>query len=108
MMYVVRRPFRGPRGPMVVGSIVEPTDLRDFNYRLREKHIVEITEQNYEKYKYFFKQRFGIDLAKIPNKNIKINKVEKPAVDKQSNTTSKANAASKKVEVKPTVVVKAK
>ena len=107
-MYVVRRPFRGPHGPMVVGSIVEPTDLRDFNYRLREKHIVEITEQNYEKYKYFFKQRFGIDLAKLPNKNIKINKVEKLTIDKQPNTTSEAKAASKKVEVKPTVAVSAK
>ena len=103
MMYVVRRPFRGPHGPMVVGSIVEPTDLRDFNYRLREKHIVEITEQNYEKYKYFFKQRFGIDLP-----NIKINKVEKPTIDKQSNTASEAKATNKKVEVKPTVVVRAK
>ena len=107
-MYVVRRPFRGPHGPMVVGSIVEPTDLRDFNYRLREKHIVEITEQNYEKYKYFFKQRFGIDLAKLPNKNIKVNKVEKPTMDEQSNTTSEAKATSTKVEVKPTVVIRTK
>lgn len=103
MMYVVRRPFRGPYGPMVVGSIVEPTDLRDFNYRLREKHIVEITEQNYEKYKYFFKQRFGIDLP-----NIKVNKVEKPTIDKQSNTASEDEATSKKVEVKPTVVIRVK
>lgn len=107
-MYVVRRPFRGPHGPMVVGSIVEPTDLRDFNYRLREKHIVEITEQNYEKYKYFFKQRFGIDLAKLPNKNIKINKVEKPTMDEQSNTASEAKVTSTKVEVKPTVVIRTK
>lgn len=107
-MYVVRRPFRGPHGPMTVGSIVEPTDLRDFNYRLREKHIVEITEHNYEKYKYFFKQRFGIDLAKLPNKNIKINKVEKPTIDKQSNTASEAKVANKKAEVKPTIVVKTK
>lgn len=107
-MYVVRRPFRGPHGPMVVGSIVEPTDLRDFNYRLREKHIVEITEQNYEKYKYFFKQRFGIDLAKLPNKNIKVNKVEKPTMDEQSNTASEANVTSTKVEVKPTVVIRTK
>ena len=102
-MYVVRRPFRGPHGPMVVGSIVEPTDLRDFNYRLREKHIVEITEQNYEKYKYFFKQRFGIDLP-----NIKVNKVEKPTIDKQFNTASEDKATSKKVEVKPTVVIRVK
>jgi len=102
-MYVVRRPFRGPHGPMVVGSIVEPTDLRDFNYRLREKHIVEITEQNYEKYKYFFKQRFGIDLP-----NIKVNKVEKPTMDKQSNTAREAKATSTKVEVKPTVVIRTK
>ena len=102
-MYVVRRPFRGPHGPMVVGSIVEPTDLRDFNYRLREKHIVEITEQNYEEYKYFFKQRFGIDLP-----NIKVNKVEKPTIDKQSNIVNEAKATSKKVEVKSTVVVRAK
>lgn len=102
-MYVVRRPFRGPHGPMVVGSIVEPTDLRDFNYRLREKHIVEITEQNYEKYKYFFKQRFGIDLP-----NIKTNKVEKPTIDKQSNIASEAEVTSTKVEVKPTVVIRTK
>jgi len=105
-MYVVRRPFRGPHGPMVVGSIVEPTDLRDFNYRLREKHIVEITEQNYEKYRYFFKQRFGIDLAK--SSDLKTNKIEKPTIDKQSNTASEDEATSRKVEVKPTVVIRVK
>ena len=62
-MFVVRRSFRGPRGPISAGSIVEPVDIRNFKYRLQAKHIVEVTEQNFNSYRVFFKQRFGVDIG---------------------------------------------
>lgn len=62
-MFVVRRSFRGPRGPITAGSIVEPADIRNFRYRLQEKHIIEVTEQNFNSYRVFFKQRFGVDIG---------------------------------------------
>lgn len=61
-MYVVRRAFRGPHGPVAVGSVIEPTDIRMFKYHLQEKHIVEVTEQNLERYAVLFRDRFGLDL----------------------------------------------
>lgn len=62
-MFVVRRSFRGPRGPISAGSIIEPVDIRNFRYRLQEKHIIEVTEQNFNSYRVFFKQRFGVDIG---------------------------------------------
>lgn len=62
-MFVVRRSFRGPRGPISAGSIIEPADIRNFRYRLQEKHIIEVTEQNFNSYRVFFKQRFGVDIG---------------------------------------------
>lgn len=62
-MFVVRRSFRGPRGPISAGSIIEPADIKNFRYRLQEKHIIEVTEQNFNSYRVFFKQRFGVDIG---------------------------------------------
>ena len=64
-MYIVRRSFRGPKGPMSAGSVVEPAAVKNFRYRLQEKHIIEVTEQNFERYSSFFKQRFGVDIPKL-------------------------------------------
>jgi colicin import membrane protein len=62
--YVCRRAFRGPHGPIVVGAIVDARDLRRYKYRLQEKHIVRVTEQNFEQYVTLFKEKYGIDLVK--------------------------------------------
>lgn len=62
-MYIVRRSFRGPHGPVSAGSVVEPADIKDFKYRLQQQHIVEVNEHNFERYEGFFKARF---CAQIP------------------------------------------
>ena len=67
-MFVVKRPFRDAEGMVPAGSIVEPAGLKRFEHRLREGHIVEVTEQNFNEYAYFFKKRFGVNLPKIEPK----------------------------------------
>jgi TPP-dependent 2-oxoacid decarboxylase len=64
-MYVVRRTFRGPFGVISAGSVIQPADIKMFKYRLQQKHIVEITEQNFERYNSFFKVRLGINIPTL-------------------------------------------
>lgn len=64
-MFIVRRSFRGPQGPHKAGSIVEPAEMKNFRYRLQQKHIVEVTEQNFERYQAFFKTRFNIEIPSL-------------------------------------------
>lgn len=70
-MFIVRRSFRGSRGPLVAGSIVEPADVKDFRYRLQQQHIVEVTEHNFERYQKFFKDRCGIDITPVEKEPVK-------------------------------------
>ena len=65
MYYIVRRAFRDKQGPLPVGSIVEPTGVRNFKYRLGEQHIVQVNEQNYERYANLFLERFGVVIPKL-------------------------------------------
>ena len=64
-MFVVRRSFRGPHGPLKAGSVVEPADMKDFRYRLQQKHVVEVNEQNFDKYQKFFKSKYNVTLKPI-------------------------------------------
>lgn len=61
-MYVVTRTFRDSNGVFSVGSIIEPTEVKTFKSRLQQKHIVDVNEQNIERWAIFFKNRYGIDL----------------------------------------------
>lgn len=61
-MYVVTRTFRDSNGVFSVGSIIEPTEVKTFKSRLQQKHIVDVNEQNIERWATFFKNRYGIDL----------------------------------------------
>ena len=101
-MFVVKRPFRDAEGMVPAGSIVEPAGIKRFKHRVLEGHIVEVNEQNFERYADFFKQRYGVDLPSI-----------KPAApEKQSQPTAvkpevKAEKPVAKVETaKPTEVKK--
>lgn len=67
-MYIVRRSFRAPTKIMSAGSVIHPADIPDFNYRLKERHIVKVTEQNFLRYKYFFKERYNIEIPALPAK----------------------------------------
>jgi len=62
--YICKRAFRDTHGPVPAGSIVDPAGLKRFKYRLQEQHIVEITEQNYERYAKYFSIKYAVD---IPN-----------------------------------------
>lgn len=64
-MFVVKRPFRDAEGMVPAGSIVEPAGIKRFKHRVLEGHIVEVNEQNFERYADFFKQRYGVDLPPI-------------------------------------------
>ena len=65
-MYVVRREYRGFTGHFTVGSVIEPTDVRNFEYLVLNKYIVEVDEHNFEEYDNFFQRRFGVALPVIP------------------------------------------
>ena len=99
-MFVVKRAFRDASGMIPAGSIVEPAGIKRFKHRLLEGHIVEVNEQNFDKYADFFKQRYGIDLPVIEQPKVEQKPVEQPKV-----TTP---AAAKPTEVKKVVAVVAK
>lgn len=94
-MFVVKRTFRDASGMIPAGSIVEPAGIKRFKHRLLEGHIVEVNEQNFDKYADFFKQRYGIDLPVIKQPEVKQEKVEQPKVS--------TPATAKKTEVKKVV-----
>lgn len=94
-MFVVKRTFRDASGMIPAGSIVEPAGIKRFKHRLLEGHIVEVNEQNFDKYADFFKQRYGIDLPVIEQPKVEQKPVEQPKVT--------APAAAKPTEVKKVV-----
>lgn len=61
-MYVVRRAFRNFGQMMTPGSIVEPGAIKRFKSRLNDRHIVEVHEQDFEKWQKYFKERVGVEL----------------------------------------------
>lgn len=79
-MFVVKRAFRDASGMITAGSIVEPVGIKRFKHRLLEGHIVEVNEQNFDKYAKFFKQRYGIDLPVIKQSKVEQKAAEQPRV----------------------------
>jgi len=63
-MYVVRRTFRNYGQMMAPGSVVEPGTIKRFKSRLNDGHIVEVTEQTFDKWDKYFKQRIGVAIQK--------------------------------------------
>lgn len=63
-MYVVRRTFRNFGQMMAPGSIVEPGAVKRFKSRLTEGHIIEVSEQDFDKWAEYFKVRLGVTLVK--------------------------------------------
>ena len=59
-MYVVRRAFRNYGQMMAPGSVVEPGAIKRFKTRLNDGHIVEVSEQNFDKWNNYFKGRIGV------------------------------------------------
>lgn len=103
-MFVVRRPFRDATGIKPAGSIVEPAGVKRFKHHVLEGHIVEVTEQNFDRYANFFKQRFGVNLPPInpvANEETKNDSEVQPP-----EATAEVPAKPKAAEVKATEVKK--
>ena len=62
-MYVVRRAFRNFGKMITPGSIVEPGNIKRFRFRLSNSNVVEVNEHNFDKWREYFKVRFGVDIA---------------------------------------------
>lgn len=73
--FICKRAFRDAKGPIPAGSIIDPAEIKRFRFRLQERHIVEVTEHNFEEYATFFKQRYNIE---IPSLEAKPKKEDKP------------------------------
>lgn len=66
-MYVVKRPFRNLGMVYTVGSVItEPTEIKRFKGRIAEGKILEVTEQNFEKYARYFTDKYGVDIRPEP------------------------------------------
>lgn len=50
---------------MAPGSIVEPGTVKRFKSRLNDGHIVDVSQQDFEKWQKYFKERIGVEL-KMP------------------------------------------
>lgn len=64
-MYIVKRPFRDVNGMVPAGSVVEPAGLKRFKRHMLEGHIVEVNEQNFDRYADFFKKRYGVTIPPL-------------------------------------------
>ena len=62
-MYVVRRAFRNFGEMITPGSIVEPGNIKRFKFRLSNGYIVKVSEQDFDKWREYFKVRFGVEIA---------------------------------------------
>ena len=110
-MFVVKRAFRDASGMIPAGSIIEPAGIKRFKHRLLEGHIVEVTEQNFDKYADFFKQRYGIDLPSLEQPGADKQKDEQPKIDQpktEQSVAEKVTSTAKPVEVKKVVASTAK
>lgn len=61
-MYVVRRPFRNLGVMLEPGSVVEPASIKRFKTRLKDRYIVEVTQDNFKSWQEYFKGRHKIDI----------------------------------------------
>ena len=112
--FICRRAFRDAEGPVPVGSVVDPTGIKRFRFRLQEKHIVEVTEQNFEQYATLFEQRYDVTIPKldeVPSKESDEEKAKAEAEEKakaEAEEKAKAEAEEKAKEVTPVAKATAK
>lgn len=64
-MYVVRRAFRNYGQMMTPGSVVEPGIIKRFKTRLRDRDVVEVSEQDFDKWNNYFLAKFGVPIGPI-------------------------------------------
>lgn len=64
-MYVVRRAFRNLNQMMVPGSEIEPGTVKLFKTRLRERQIIEVSEQDFDKWNEYFLKKYGTPIKRL-------------------------------------------
>ena len=96
-MYVVRRSFRNYGQMVVPGSVVEPGTIKRFKSRLNDGNIVEVTEQNFDKWDTYFRQRIGVSINVKPDEQ----KPDEQKPAEQKPAEQKPAQAQAKVVVKP-------
>ena len=113
-MYVVRRAFRNYGQMMAPGSIVEPGTVKRFKSRLNDGHIVDVHEQDVEKWKKYFKERIGVDIdfatGGIPTNQVNFDCSEpekQPEKEPEKQPEKEPEKVAKVVKPTATVVVKA-
>lgn len=95
-MYVVRRPFKCFGKCFIPGDIVtDVAEVKGFKSKLVDRKIIEVTEQNYESLKDYFKQKFGVDL---PANETATNTAKTVATPAKTTEAPKKVAEPKKVE----------
>lgn len=77
-MYVVRRAFRNYGQTMLPGSVVEPGNIKRFKTRLKDRFIVEVTEQDFSKWNAYFVDKVGTPIQ-VPDKVEVAETVDAPA-----------------------------
>lgn len=105
-MYVVRRGFRNFGQMMTPGSLVEPGSVKQFKSRLNDGHIVEVNEQDFDKWQKYFKDRIGVEIS-MPEKPEKPAEPEKPVKPVEPEKQAEPVKVAKVVKPAATAVVKA-
>ena len=67
-MFVVRRSFRNYNQMIAPGSVVEPGTIKRFKSRLRDRDIIEVPEQDFDKWNAYFIAKFGTPIGPIEEK----------------------------------------
>ena len=75
-MFVVRRPFRNFGHVMAPGSVVEPGTIKQFKSRLRDRAIIEVPEQDFDRWNAYFKSKFGVEIAVPKTDDVKTDYVK--------------------------------
>lgn len=93
-MFVVRKSFRNYNQMVLPGTIVEPGSIKWFKNRFKDRYIVEVNEQNFDKWEEYFVGKYGVSL--------------KEAEPDTEEVTEEAEEVTEEAEtVKPKVVVAA-
>lgn len=93
-MFVVKRPFKNMGVVMEVGSVVDPASTKLFKPKLHHGKIVEVTEQNYNEMKAYFKCKFGVDIPDMTSDDTQETvKPQAATVDTESKEAAKATTA---------------
>lgn len=107
-MYVVRRAFRNLNQMMVPGSEVEPGTVKLFKTRLRERQIIEVSEQDFDKWNEYFLKKYGTPIKRLETE-IKTDEVKtEEAKTDEAKTEEVKTEEVKKVNAKPAAKAVAK